>query len=93
MDCTLQIWLIVISLALTTSIFARGIQASVSRAQILCADQVLENAPDGVARIQRDVSIVRKWPIQEARALSVGVTAATIALFRNNGMADKRQKW
>jgi len=148
MDRTLQIWLIVISLALIASIFVRiflmaifirllsilrpkpgqrGIHeiadraleaientdraikvtvnmleeirpvvnqaASVSRRQISHADQVLGDALDGVARIQCDVSIVRNWPIREARALSVGVISAMIAFFRGKGTANKEQKW
>jgi hypothetical protein len=148
MDRTLQIWLIVISLALIASIFVqiflmaifirllsilrpkpgqRGVHeiadraleaientdraikvtvnmleeirpvvnqaASVSLRQISHADRVLGDALDGVARIQRDVSIVRKWPIREARALSAGVTSAMIALFRGNGGANKGRKW
>ena len=67
--------------------------ASVSRRRISHADQVLGDAVDGVARIQRDLSIVRNWPIREARALSVGVTSAMLAFFRGNGTANKGQKW
>ena len=148
MDRTLQIWLIVITLALIASIFVQiflmaifvrvlsivrpepgqgGIReiadraleaientdraikstvnmleeirpvvnqaASVSRRQISHADQVLGDALDGAARIQRDVSIVGNWQIREARALSVGVTTAVIAYFRGNETANKRRKW
>ncbi len=67
--------------------------ASVSRRQLSHADQVLGDALDGVARIQRDVSIVRNWPIREARALSAGVINGMFAFFRGNGAANKGQKW
>lgn len=148
MDRTLQIWLIVISLALLASIFLqiflmtifnrllsllrpkpgqRGFReiadraleaiegteraieltvdileevepvvnqaASVSRRQLSHADQVVGNALERVARIQHDVSIVRNWPIREARALSAGIATAMIAFFRRNGTVDKGQRW
>lgn len=67
--------------------------SSVLCRQISHADRVLGDALDGVGRIQRDVGIVRKWPIREARALSAGVTSAMIALFQGNGGANKGQKW
>ena len=66
--------------------------ASISQRQLSHADQVVGNALEGVARIQRDVSIVRNWPIREAHALTVGATAAMIAFFRRNGTADKGQR-
>jgi hypothetical protein len=67
--------------------------ASVSRRQISHVDQVVVDALDGISRIQRDVSIVRNWPIREARGLSVGVISAMIAFFRGNGTANKGEKW
>ena len=148
MDRTLQIWLIVISLALLASIFLqiflmatfirilsivrpkqgqrsfgeiadrayqatdgadRAIKltvdmlkevepvvsqaASVSRRQIMHADQVVGDALEGVARIQHDVSLVRNWPLRKTRALSAGVLSAMASFFRKNGGANKRQRW
>jgi len=148
MDRTLQIWMVVVSLALIASIFVqiflmaifirvlailrpkpgqRGIHeiaekaletientdraikltvnmleeikpvvsqaASVSRRQISHADQVFEDALEGVARIQRNVGFVRNWPFRQARALSAGVTTALMAFFRVNGTANKGQRW
>jgi hypothetical protein len=148
MDSTLQIWLIVISLALLASIFLqiflmatfirllsvlrpkpgqRSIAeiadrtyeaiasldrtlkvtvnmleevepvvaqaASVSRRQIMHADQVVGDALNAVARIQRDVTIVRNWPVRQSRAVTAGVFTAMASFFRKNGTASKGPRW